>query len=76
VFDFLNGMEESRYFQADPTGERALQSAEMVRKNLRLLYRSGKITKSQALEQLREIKGRLRKAICAPEQLLQILSTE
>jgi hypothetical protein len=76
VFDFLNGMEGSRYFQADPTGERALLSAEMVRKNLRLLYRSGKITKTQALEQLEEIKGKLREAICAPERLLQILSTE
>ena len=76
VFDFLNGMEGSRYFQADPTGERALQSAEMVRKNLRLLYRSGKITRAQALEQLEEIKGKLREAICAPERLLQILSAE
>jgi hypothetical protein len=76
VFDFLNKRELSRYFQADPTGERALQSAEMVRKNLRLLYRSGKITKDQALEQLAELKGRLRAAICVPEQLLQILSSE
>ena len=76
VFDFLNRMEGSRYFQADPTGERALQSAEMVRKNLRLLYRSGKITRTQALEQLDEIKGKLREAICAPERLLQILSAE
>ena len=76
VFDFLNGMEGSRYFHADPTGERALQSAEMVRKNLRLLYRSGKITRTQALEQLEEIKGKLREAICAPERLLQILSAE
>ncbi len=64
------------FFHADPTGERALQSAEMVRKNLRLLYRSGKITKEQALEQLTELKERLRQAICAPEQLLQILSAE
>ena len=76
VFDFLNEGEKSRYFQADPTGERALLSAETVRKNLRLLYRSGKLTQLQALEQLEEIKGRLREAICAPQQLLQILSTE
>jgi hypothetical protein len=48
----------------------------MVRKNLRLLYRSGKITRTQALEQLEEIKGKLREAICAPERLLQILSAE
>jgi Zinc dependent phospholipase C len=76
VFDFLNGGEKSRYCLADPTGERALLAAETVRKNLRLLYRSGKLTQLQALEQLDELKGRLREAICAPEQLLQILSTE
>ncbi|RII26736.1 MAG: hypothetical protein CXR31_10030 [Geobacter sp.] len=76
VFDFLNEMEESRYFRADPTGERALVTAEAVRKNLRLLYRSGKLTKEQALEQLDEMKGKLREAIWEPEQLLQILSTE
>jgi hypothetical protein len=76
VFDALNGMEESRYFQADPTGERALLSAEMVRKNLRLLYRSGKIDKAQAMGQLLELKGNLRNAICEPEQLAHILSAE
>jgi hypothetical protein len=76
VFDFLNGMENSRYFQADPTGERALVTADAVRKNLRLLYRSGKLTKGQALEQLDEMKGKLRDAVCEPERLLQILSTE
>jgi hypothetical protein len=76
VFDFLNGIEDSRFFHADPTGERALATAEAVRKNLRLLYRSGKLTKPQAFEQLEEIKGKLRDAICQPELLLQILSTE
>lgn len=76
VFSFLNGFEQSRFFLADPTGERALATAEAVRKNLRLLYRSGKITKHQANEQLDEIKGKLREAICQPELLLQILSTE
>ena len=76
VFDFLNEMEGSRYFRADPTGERALVTAEAVRKNLRLLYRSGKMTKEQALEQLDEMRGKLREAIWEPEHLLQILSTE
>ncbi|MCM2357968.1 MAG: zinc dependent phospholipase C family protein [Geobacteraceae bacterium] len=76
VFDFLNGMEGSRFFQADPTGERALMTAEAVRKNLRLLYRSGKLTKAQAQEELEEIRKKLREAICAPERLLEILSTE
>ncbi|HTG82449.1 MAG TPA: zinc dependent phospholipase C family protein [Geobacteraceae bacterium] len=76
VFDFLNRMEGSRYFLADPTGERALATGEAVRKNLRLLYRSGKLTKAQAQEELDGIKVKLREAICAPERLLEILSAE
>ncbi|HEY6873288.1 MAG TPA: zinc dependent phospholipase C family protein [Geobacteraceae bacterium] len=76
VFDFLNELEGSRYYLADPTGERALMTAEAVRKNLRLLYRSGKLTKAQAQEELDGIKVKLREAICAPERLLEILSTE
>jgi len=76
VLDLLNGFEQSQYFKADPTGERALLTAESVRKNLRLLYKSGKITKPQAMGQLEEMKGKLRKAICTPDILLEILSTE
>jgi hypothetical protein len=74
VLDTLNSLEDSRFFQADPTGERALLSAETVRKNLRLLYRSGKIDKAQAMGQLIELKRSLRDAICEPEQLCRILS--
>lgn len=73
VFDLLNAGEASCYFRADPTGERALQAAETVRRNLRLLYRSGKLTKEQALAQLEEIKGKLRTSICEPKRLTQIL---
>ena len=76
VFDYLRNLENSRFYLADPTGERALLTAEAVRKNLRLLYRSGKLTKAQAQEELEGIKTKLREAICAPERLLQILSTE
>jgi hypothetical protein len=76
VFDYLNSMSNSRFSLADPTGERALAAAEAVRKNFRLLYRSGKLTKTQAQEELDGIKLKLRSAICAPERLLEILSTE
>ena len=75
VFDFLKETESSRYFTADPTGEMALKTADAVRKNLRLLYKSGKITKAQAMEQLEEMKGKLQKAICSPQLLQEILST-
>ncbi|MBT1075610.1 zinc dependent phospholipase C family protein [Geobacter grbiciae] len=74
VFDFLNRLEESRYFQADPTGERALATAEAVRKNLRLLYNAGKITKEDAVAQVDSMRIRLREAICEPDKLLQIMS--
>jgi Zinc dependent phospholipase C len=76
VFDFLNNFEESPYFQADPTGERALATAEAVRKNLRLLHRTGKVTRDQAQQELEAIKMKLREAICVPERLLEILSAE
>lgn len=74
VFDFLNRLEESRYFQADPTGERALATAEAVRKNLRLLYNTGKIAKDDVVAQVDTMKYRLREAIWEPEKLLQIMS--
>jgi hypothetical protein len=74
VFDFLNNGEHSRFYHADPTGEKALAAAEAVRKNLRLLYRSGKLTKPQAYAEVAELKGKLKEAICEPELLLQILS--
>jgi hypothetical protein len=76
VFDFLNNREKSRYFFADPTGERALATAEILRKNLRILYKSGKITKQQAFGQLEQIKPKLRQAICAPALLQQIHPTD
>jgi hypothetical protein len=76
VFEFLRDGEEARCYRADPTGERALATAEAVRKNLRLLYRSGKISKPDALAQVAEMKTKLKAAICQPELLLQILSAE
>ena len=76
VFDFLNRAEHSRFYLADPTGERALATAEAVRKNLRLLYRSGKIGKDDAFAQIDALRLRLRDAIWAPEKLSQILSAE
>ncbi len=74
ILGILNEETESRFFTADPTGERALATAEMVRKNLRLLFQSGKVTRGDAQEQVKEMRGRLRDAICAPDRLLQILS--
>ncbi len=76
LFDFLSEQEESRCFRADPTGEQALAAAEVVRRNFRTRYLTRKITKKQALEQLKELKPRLRSAIWEPHNLLEILSAE
>jgi hypothetical protein len=75
VLDFLNHRESSRYFLADPTGERALATAEKVRKNLRILYKNGKITREQASGKLDEMKMKLSQSICSPALLQQIHST-
>lgn len=66
IFDLLSNLRSSPYLQADPTGERALATAEAVRRNLRLLYRSGKIGKAEAMAQVEATKQELRRAIFEP----------
>lgn len=74
VVEVLNDLEGSRFLGADPTGERALEAAEGLRKNIRLLYRSGKLTRSQADEHLQEIRKKLAESICDPIKLREILT--
>lgn len=74
VFETLADIDASRWLTADPTGEQALLAAETVRKNLRLLYQSGKISRAAAGQELAEMKKRLASAIFHPEQLNMILS--
>lgn len=74
VFETLADMNSASWLAADPTGELALKAAESVRKNLRLLYQSGKITKEAASQELSEMKKRLERAIFQPEELSMILS--
>jgi len=69
VYGFLQNPRDAEILLADPTGEKALAMAEAVRKNLRLLYRSGKLTRAEGLEQVDLLKLKLRHALHAPEQL-------
>lgn len=69
VLGFLQHPEESEILMADPTGEKALAMAEAVRKNLRLLYRSGKMTKAEGMEQVEGLRRKLRQALNSPELL-------
>lgn len=74
VFSILAAPHDSPWLKADPTGERALGAAEMVRRNLRLLYESGKISKTDAHRELEELRMKLRSTILQPEQIRQIIS--
>lgn len=69
VLDFLQHADASELLLCDPTGERALALAEALRKNLRLLYKSGRMTKAEGLEQVEALKKNLRAALHKPELL-------
>jgi len=72
IFSFFENPHTSPLLHADPTGERALKTAEAIRKNLRLLYKSGKISKSEGFEQVESIKSKLRSSIHEPEILQEL----
>ncbi|WP_041531796.1 zinc dependent phospholipase C family protein [Syntrophotalea carbinolica] len=74
VLSVLQNMQDSPYWKADPAGERALNAAKAIRKNLHLLWLEGKLPDSQAEQLLGEIKQRLRDGIVHPEKLLELLS--
>lgn len=66
--------EESPYWKADPTGERALAAARMIRKNLHLLWLDGKLPAPEAEAILVELRPRFREGITRPDRLLELLS--
>lgn len=74
VIDTLSDINGTRFLGADPTGERAIVASEGIRKNLRLLYTSGKISRDDANSQVEEIGNKLKNAICDPDKLREILS--
>ena len=74
--DILLQQEKSPYWKADPSGERALKAAKMIRRNLNTLWLDGKLPPGDALAILKELKGRLRDGITQPEKLLELLSAE
>ncbi len=75
TLSMLQDLDESPYLNADPTGERALNAAGMIRKNLRTLWLNSKLNEADANLMLDVIKVRLREGICQPNDLLALLST-
>ncbi|MBI2353810.1 MAG: zinc dependent phospholipase C family protein [Deltaproteobacteria bacterium] len=74
VFDLLQHPDDADIVRTDPTGERALATAEALRKNLRLLYKSGRMTKAAGLEQVEALREKLRQALHKPELLGELHS--
>ena len=74
VLNLLCDLEGSVYRSADPTGERALYAAGMIRKNLHTLWLDGRLRAQDADPMISVIKQRLRESICRPDDLLALLS--
>ena len=75
TLSLLQDPDNSPFRSADPTGERALNAAGMIRKNLHTLWLDGKLRESDVDEMLATIKVRLKEGICQPDDLLTLLST-
>jgi len=72
----LHDLDRSPFWKGDPTGERALNAARMIRKNLNLLWIDGKLPAREAALILRDLKPRFRESMVCPDQLLELLSSE
>lgn len=70
----LQDFDHSPYRNADPTGERALNTAHMIRKNLHTLWLDGKLREQEAEQIITLMKVKLREGICRPDDLLSLLS--
>ena len=76
VSSILCEMEESPYWLADPTGERALNTAKIIRKNLKGLWQGRKMSTEEIEDYLTALRPKFRQAITSPEHILELLSDE
>ncbi len=65
--------QDSPFWQADPTGDRALTAAKLIRKNLNMLWLDGKLRQEDADIILGDLKQRFRSGITDPDSLLDLL---
>ena len=75
VFSVLSDP-ESPYLQADPTGARSLNAARILRKNLKILWQSGKLSETEIESYLEELRPRFRQGILRQKQILELLSDD
>ena len=77
ALDAINSIlcdDESPYWQADPTGDRALNAAKLIRKNMNLLWLDGKLRKDDAELILDELQNRFKLGITDPDELLPLFT--
>lgn len=65
---------QSPYWQADPTGDRALTAAGMIRKNLNSLWLDGKLRQEDADLILKELRNRFKLGITDPDEILPLFT--
>ena len=74
TLSLLQDLDSSPFNNADPTGERALNTAGMIRKNLHTLWLDGRLRERDAERMLVVFKSRFKEGICQPDALLTLLS--
>lgn len=72
MVDFLNNPEGSKFLDVDPTGEKALAAADILRKNLRLRYKSGFMSKAEGFMEVEAVRSTLRNSLHKPELLKKL----
>lgn len=75
--DAINGIlgdENSPYWNADPTGDRALTAAKLIRKNMKLLWLDGKLKAEDTELILKELRNRFKLGITDPDEILPLFT--
>ncbi len=68
------GDENSPYWNADPTGDRALTAAALIRKNMNLLWLDGKLRQEDSDLILKELHNRFKLGITDPDEILPLFT--
>ena len=66
--------EQSPYWNADPTGDRALTASNLIRKNMRLLWLDGKLEQEDSDLILKELRERFKLGITDPDEILPLFT--
>lgn len=66
--------EQSPYWNADPTGDRALTASNLIRKNMRLLWLDGKLQQEDSDLILKELRERFKLGITDPDEILPLFT--